>query len=425
MVKAKKASKGTFTRSKSKKGSRRGQQPRRRPRKSSDIDISQFINKAKSEPVVEEQVVDRTFDELPVHQEVLASVKKAGFTVPTPIQDQSIEIILDGNDLLGIANTGTGKTAAFLIPILDQLMKDRTKKVLIMAPTRELSVQINTEFNKLAKALKLNSVLCVGGTNMRMQFQVLRRKFNVVIGTPGRINDLIDRGKLNLSNYSIVVLDEVDRMLDMGFVNEVQGILEHTSKNRQSLFFSATLNNPVKKLIDSFSRDIKTVSVKSVETASTIEQDIVEFENIDNKLELLHDILVKDPNAKVVVFGRTKFGVQKLSDKLNKRGFETVSIHGDKSQAQRQRALKNFKKDVNVLVATDVAARGLHIDDVALVINYDIPETYDDYVHRIGRTGRAQKKGFALTFVPANSKKQEAAPKRPKKKFKKRNKPKA
>ncbi|HJM68539.1 MAG TPA: DEAD/DEAH box helicase, partial [Candidatus Babeliales bacterium] len=313
--------------------------------------------------------------------------------------------VLSGSDLVGMANTGTGKTGAFLIPTLHRMLQDRNVKALIMAPTRELALQIETEFKKFAKKLDFYSALCIGGTSMHQQYKMLRRPHNVVIGTPGRLNDLLDQGRLNISKFQIVVLDEVDRMLDMGFIEDVRKVLSLMPENKQSLFFSATMPANVKKLINEFSNDIKTISVKSVETASTIDQDIVEFAGLDDKLEVLHDILNKDDVSKVLIFGRTKRGVQNLVEKLNKRGFKAVSIHGNKTQAQRQRALMQFRRDaVNILVATDVAARGLDIEDVSHVINYDIPETYEDYVHRIGRTGRANKKGQALTFIQKGEK---------------------
>ncbi|MBT4856047.1 DEAD/DEAH box helicase [bacterium] len=374
---------------------------RRRPRTSPSIDITRFINKAQEAPAQpEENVVTRPFAELPLHKDLLTSIERRGFATPTPIQDQAIEQVLQGHDLLGIANTGTGKTGAFLLPILHLLLGNRNQKALILAPTRELALQIDTEFKKFAKKLDFYSALCIGGTSMHQQHKMLSRRFNIVIGTPGRVKDLVDRRRLDISKFDLIVLDEVDRMLDMGFVNDVREILDQTSKKKQSLFFSATMSPQIKKLIDDFSKDIKTISVKSVETASTIDQDIVEFGHPSEKLDILHDILIKDEVAKVLIFGRTKRNVQDLSEKLIKRGFKSASIHGNKTQAQRQQALSKFRNDkITMLVATDVAARGLDIQDVTHVINYDIPESYEDYVHRIGRTGRANKKGQALTFV--------------------------
>ncbi len=377
----------------------------RRPRPKPSIDISKFINKAVEAPTPQKEDATRPFSELSLDSKLLQSIEQRGFTNPTPIQDKCIETVLSGSDLVGMANTGTGKTGAFLIPTLHRMLQDRNVKALIMAPTRELALQIETEFKKFAKKLDFYSALCIGGTSMHQQYKMLRRPHNVVIGTPGRLNDLLDQGRLNISKFQIVVLDEVDRMLDMGFIEDVRKVLSLMPENKQSLFFSATMPANVKKLINEFSNDIKTISVKSVETASTIDQDIVEFAGLDDKLEVLHDILNKDDVSKVLIFGRTKRGVQNLVEKLNKRGFKAVSIHGNKTQAQRQRALMQFRRDaVNILVATDVAARGLDIEDVSHVINYDIPETYEDYVHRIGRTGRANKKGQALTFIQKGEK---------------------
>ncbi|OGB97129.1 hypothetical protein A3F06_04275 [candidate division TM6 bacterium RIFCSPHIGHO2_12_FULL_36_22] len=349
--------------------------------------------------------VTRTFAELPLDKKLLETIEGRGFINPTPIQDKSIDIVLKGKDLIGMANTGTGKTGAFLIPTLDRMLNDRNIKALILAPTRELALQIDTEFKKFSKKLGFNSALCIGGTSMHQQYKMLKQPHNLIIGTPGRINDLLDQGRIDISKFQIIVLDEVDRMLDMGFIDDVRKILSFMPKNKQSLFFSATMPKAVEKLINDFSTDIQTISVKSVETASTIDQDIVQFTGLEDKLETLHDILNKEDVTKVLIFGRTKHGVQNLTEKLNDRGFKAASIHGNKTQAQRQRALMQFRKDlVNILVATDVAARGLDIEDVSHVINYDIPETYEDYIHRIGRTGRANKRGQALTFVQKSEK---------------------
>ena len=331
---------------------------------------------------------------------ILDIISKMGFTTPTPIQDQAMPYILDGKDVIGLANTGTGKTGAFIVPLIDKVYKDRKQKVLIVTPTRELASQIDAEFREFSKGMQMFSTQIIGGANMGKQLSSLYRNPNFIIGTPGRLNDLIRRGKLKLSGFQNIVLDEVDRMLDMGFIEDIQKILSFLPDTRQSLFFSATISPRISNLIKNFLDNPITVTVKSAVTAENIEQDIIKVARDQNKLEVLHELLIKEEFDKVLIFGKTKRGVDSLSNELASRGFKATSIHGDKPQNKRERALRQFKQDeLNILVATDVAARGLDIDNVSHVINYDLPENYDDYVHRIGRTGRANKRGIALTFV--------------------------
>jgi ATP-dependent RNA helicase RhlE len=371
---------------------------RRKPAK--NINISQFINQAKQVAPQQEHVVNRVYSDFNLNSKLQENIAAKNYVTPTPIQDQGIDHIMAGKDFLGIANTGTGKTGAFLIPMINKVISDSSHQTLIITPTRELALQIDKEFRSLSLGLNMYSVICIGGTNLHRQHRDLKRKYNFVIGTPGRLKDLINRKQLNISNFKAIVLDEVDRMLDMGFVHDVSAILSNLPRERQSLFFSATTTPKVNQLINSFSQNLVTVSVKTNITASTIDQDIVKYKNNEDKLETLHQLLISDGFDKVLVFGRTKHGVKNLSRKLENRGFKVTSIHGNKSQPQRQRALTQFRQNyVKVLVATDVAARGLDIVDVTHVINYDIPQTYDDYIHRIGRTGRANKRGKALTFV--------------------------
>lgn len=247
--------------------------------------------------------------------------------------------------------------------------------------------------------MNIFSVLIMGGSGTFNQIQGLRKQHDFVIGTPGRIKDLKMRGKLNLANYNNIVLDEVDRMMDMGFINDMRFIISHLPGHRQSLFFSATLPREVLPIVQTFLRNPITISVKSQETAQNIDQDVIKIQG-RNKIDVLHNLLTEDGFEKVLVFGRTKWGVEKLSKTLQQRGFRALAIHGNKNQNQRQRALDQFKRhEIQVLLATDVASRGLDIDDVTHVINYDAPMSYEDYVHRIGRTGRADKKGKAITFV--------------------------
>jgi superfamily II DNA/RNA helicase len=305
-----------------------------------------------------------------------------------------------GKDVVGIADTGTGKTGAFLIPLLNKVGMNKDEKVLVMVPTRELAVQIQEEFKGFAKHLRLFSVCVVGGASIYRQINDLRHDHNFVIGTPGRIKDLIEREALYPDEFNTVVLDEADRMLDMGFVKDMREIMAAMPKNRHTLFFSATLSRDIEKLIGDFLNDPVRISVKTGDTSANVDQDVVRVPKGENKIDVLERLLSQKDFSKVVIFGRTKFGVEKLSKALAERGFKAESIHGNKNHSQRQRALGNFKGDrSNILVATDVAARGLDIPDVTHVINYELPATYDDYVHRIGRTGRSNKKGSALTFV--------------------------
>lgn len=368
--------------------------------KVSHIDVSRFIQKAQ---VVKEEIKyipQNQFADFKINPQLKQNIEQRGYPNPMPIQDQSIPHILAGKDLVGIANTGTGKTAAMLIPLIDKVFNNRSEKVIIITPTRELAFQIEDEFRQFAKGLGIWSVVCVGGMNIGQQIMNLRRKPNFVIGTPGRLEDLIKRKVLDLSVFSNVVLDEVDRMLDMGFYNDIKNILNCLPEVRQSLFFSATVSNEISELIKKLLKNPVTVSVKTGETAANVEQNIVRASGYSQKIEVLHDLLNKEEFSKVLIFGKTKIGVEKLSRTLYERGFKSESIHGDKNQHKRQRVLNLFKMDqINILVATDVAARGLDIPKVSHVINFDLPNTYEDYVHRIGRTGRANKAGHALTFV--------------------------
>jgi ATP-dependent RNA helicase RhlE len=323
------------------------------------------------------------------------------YQTPTPIQDQAIPLGLAGKDIIGLANTGTGKTAAFAIPALHRLMLEANSRALIIAPTRELAQQIEQECRWIAKGSGLTGAVLIGGAAMGPQLRDLRGDPQIVIGTPGRIKDHIDRGTLNLKTFNIVVLDEVDRMLDMGFVQDVRTILSDINPDRQSFFFSATLDAKVRTLIETFARDPETISVKSGDTVDSVHQDVINFGGTTEKLDKLHDLLIDPKVEKVIVFDETQRSVERLSKELTARGFKADAIHGGKTQGQRQRALDQFKGNrINILVATDVAARGIDVTGITHVVNYTVPHTYEDYVHRIGRAGRAGQIGYALTFVP-------------------------
>jgi ATP-dependent RNA helicase RhlE len=340
------------------------------------------------------------FDDFAVDPKVHANLKAKGFITPSPIQDQTIPIGLDNKDVIGIANTGTGKTAAFAIPVINALITRQNSRALIVAPTRELAQQIEQECRSLGKGGGFSGAILIGGTGMGAQLRDLRHNPRLVIGTPGRIKDHMERGTLKLQNFNIVVLDEVDRMLDMGFLPDVSHILRALAPQRQSFFFSATMDIKVKNLIHTFSNDPETVSVKSGESSDHVNQDVVRYAGNHEKMDKLHDILLKEEVAKVIVFDETQRSVEKLSNELVARGFSADAIHGGKTQGQRQRALESFKQSrTKILVATDVAARGIDVIDITHVINYSQPQTYQDYVHRIGRAGRAGRVGHALTFV--------------------------
>jgi len=301
---------------------------------------------------------------------------------------------------VGIANTGTGKTAAFLIPLINKLLNDKEAGILVMVPTRELAQQIMDELQGFVTGLRIAGAVCVGGAPLGPQIAALRRRPHVVIGTPGRLKDLLLRRTFSLSDFQTVVLDEADRMLDMGFIHDMRNILSELPKPHHTLFFSATLSPEIEKLIGEFLTTPARISVKTQEVAKSIEQDVIRVPKGEHKLDTLHKLLLQPEFNKVLVFGRTKHGVEKLAIALSERGIKAESIHGNKTQGKRQRALDLFKRDhVQVLVATDVAARGLDIVGVSHVINFDLPASHEDYIHRIGRTGRAGKKGKALTFV--------------------------
>lgn len=339
------------------------------------------------------------FSQYDISDKLKRNIAERGYSSTTEIQEKTIPYIMESKDVIGIANTGTGKTAAFLVPLINKSFHDRNQRVLIVVPTRELAVQIEGEFRIFTKGMDIEAVLSIGGVSIRRQMHALRHNPHFVIGTPGRLKDLIERKLLNLMLFQNVVLDEVDRMVDIGFIRDIQYLISFLPKIRQSLFFSATVDGKTKEILQSFVTNPITVSVKHQETVESIDQDIIRVTR-NSKLDTLHNLLMQKEFHKVLIFGRTKWGMEKLTRVLTQRGFKAAAIHGNKSQTQRQRALQEFKENqIQVLIATDVASRGIDIDDVTHVINYDEPASYTDYIHRIGRTGRAGKRGTALTFV--------------------------
>jgi superfamily II DNA/RNA helicase len=381
-------------------GGNRGGGFNRKPRKMPTFDPSQFINTNPVDTVEEKYKATHTFKSLGIRPQLLQTITKMGIVTPSPIQDQIIPTILKKRDVIGLAETGTGKTAAFLIPLIEHTLNEPKRQTLILAPTRELAIQIEKELHDLSAGFRIYSVTCVGGANIRPQIQALRQMNHFVIGTPGRILDLIQRRHFKPSQVSTVVLDEADRMLDMGFINDIKTILTATPRDRETLLFSATISRAAEDLMHNFLHDPVMVSVKKKDVTNSIEQNVIAYSH-NSKFETLLAELDKPEYKRVIVFGAMKHSVEKLAIQLNENHVKTESIHGNKSHGQRQRALTRFKNgSVQVLVATDVAARGIHVDDVSHVINYDLPNTFDDYVHRIGRTGRGSKKGKALTFIP-------------------------
>jgi len=363
------------------------------------IDPARFVRKATA--VQEEDYVPEfKFTDFKVHKKIIENIIAKGYKDPTPIQDKTIQFVLDGNDVVGIANTGTGKTAAFAVPLIHDLVTNMDNRLLVMAPTRELAQQIVEEMLSFSKGCGLKIALLIGGASMHLQTRALQASPRIVVGTPGRIKDHIGQRTLNLANFNRVVLDEVDRMLDMGFIRDITAILSRVNPVRQSLFFSATMEGETEKLIGKFSHNPKTVSTRTGVTADGVNQDVIWYAGKDQKLDKLHDLLIGEGRGKTIIFDDTKRSVEKLGKELLARGFSVDRIHGDKSQSQRSRAISRLKSgEIDILVATDVAARGIDVSDITHVINYSQPTTYDDYVHRIGRTGRAGKTGQAITFL--------------------------
>ncbi len=367
--------------------------------KANNINPQRYVAKAKKSSTCSIYDPDCKFSDFDFVDSLKSNIRKKGFDTPTKIQSQAIPCCSQGRDVMGLARTGSGKTAAFLLPMLNKAIKDKRQRCLIITPTRELANQIQKEFRFFAKGSKARSALIIGGANIRSQIGSLKQKPQFVVATPGRLIDIERRGIIKLRSFNNLVLDEVDRMLDMGFISDMKLIVSKLDKRRQVLFFSATMNKKVEKVARSFLTNPEKVQVEELSVQKNVEQNIVKVSK-HQKLDKLHDLLIKDGFEKVLIFSRTRRGTDKLSRKLDDRGFSVDAIHGGKSQSRREKIMKKFRQDqIEVLVATDVAARGLDIDDITHVINYDEPATYDDYIHRIGRTGRAGKTGNALTFV--------------------------
>ena len=345
------------------------------------------------------------FEDLKLENPILKAIEKQGYINPTPIQKQAIPILLNGHDLLGVAQTGTGKTAAFGIPILNHLLKEnntvgkRKIKALVVTPTRELAIQIAESFRAYGQFTNLRNTVVFGGVKQSKQVASLQQGVDILVATPGRLLDLMNQGYISFSNLKYVVLDEADQMLDMGFIHDVKKIIAKLPPKRQSLFFSATMPKSIVDLSQKMLGDFKRITIKPQQaTAEKVEQGVY-FVSKNNKPKLLIHLLEGRSSDSVLVFSRTKHGANKIVKVLDKANIKSAAIHGNKSQLQRQKALGAFKDgSLKVLIATDIAARGIDVDDLALVINYDLPNVSETYVHRIGRTGRASASGIALSF---------------------------
>lgn len=353
----------------------------------------------------------QTFLDMNLSEPVLKALNLTGYTHPTPIQEQAIPILLNGQDLLGVAQTGTGKTAAFALPMIDRLSKSKIKahprhtRALVLAPTRELAIQVHQSFVEYGKYTNQKYAVVFGGVGVQPQIRAVSQGVDVVIATPGRLLDLINQGALKLSGLEIFVLDEADRMLDMGFIHDIKKIIKFLPSIRHNLFFSATMPPEIETLANSILKKPARIEVTPVSSTAELIAQSVMLVDRENKRPLLNHIL-KDSNLKkVIVFSRTKHGANKIADFLDKNGVTADAIHGNKSQSARQNALDNFRKGkVRVLIATDIAARGIDIDDISHVINFDLPNVSEDYVHRIGRTARAGASGIAISFCDIEEK---------------------
>lgn len=375
--------------------------PGAKKKKESKLDPNLFVKKA--QPSGQEGFRSETpFSTLNLHPTLLRNLEAKGYESMTNIQEQAIPSLLEKRDLLGISNTGSGKTGAFLIPIIEQARLDpKNFTALIVTPTRELALQIEEEFKSLTKGMNLYSNTFIGGTNINSDFKALNRKLHVIVGCPGRLLDLANRKLLHLNQINTLVLDEFDRMLDMGFVHDVKRLVNAMTKRSHTMLFSATLEPTQKQLIDGLLNNPVTVKVNTgISTNENVDQEVIRVPEGKDKFDVLESLFRNDDLEKVIIFTETKRLADRLSKKLNQAGIKSGLIHGNKSQNFRNRTIDEFKAGMTqVLVATDVAARGIDVADVSHVINYQLPMSMDSYIHRIGRTGRAGKTGRAITFA--------------------------
>lgn len=338
------------------------------------------------------------FDNLGIAEKLLAVLKAAGFTTPTPIQRDAIPVGLEGRDIVGIAQTGTGKTIAFAIPMIQRIAREGGQGLVVL-PTRELALQVDEEYKKIAKKFGLRTAVVIGGASMNVQRAQVAKSPHVIIATPGRLIDILERGWCDLDKTNVVVLDEADRMFDMGFAPQIRKIMQRVPENRQTMLFSATMPAPIEKLAQKYMREPKRIEVARAGTASELVEQSLYVVPKPDKIRLLK-YLLKEEKGTVLVFSRTKYGAKRIARDLQRAGENATEIHGNLSLAQRRKALDGFKSgQYRVLVATDVAARGIDVTGISLVVNFDLPEQAEDYVHRIGRTGRAERWGKAISFA--------------------------
>jgi len=342
-----------------------------------------------------------SFEQFSFDRRITAGVKSVGYTIPTPIQQKAIPVILQGRDVLGLAQTGTGKTAAFVLPILQRLSQGPRGRVraLIVAPTRELAEQIHQDIVKLGRDTKIRSVTVYGGVSKGPQLAALRRGVEIVVACPGRLLDHVDAGGINLSHVEVLVLDEADRMCDMGFLPDVRRIIRQVPEKRQTLFFSATMPKDIRALADRILGDPKTVQIGTIAPAETVSHALYPVPE-DRRKELLIAMLQRTATGRVLIFTRTKHRARSLAVYMKKQGIRAAALQGNMSQNQRQQAINGFRNGkIDMLVATDIAARGIDVSQISHVINFDMPNTVDAYTHRIGRTGRIGRSGEAFTFA--------------------------
>ncbi len=348
----------------------------------------------------EEEYKGTAYAQLNLSDAILRNLDKKGFKYTTEIQDKCIPLILNGKNVLGISRTGSGKTGAFLISMIQKLANDPDKKLMVIAPTRELAKQISKEAVSIVRGLKMNVSTLIGGENMFFQKKQLQRGQDIIIGTPGRIKDFMQQGIIQYSNINNIIIDEVDRMLDMGFIDDIKFIFREISPEKQALFFSATHNNTVERIVKSMVSDFELIKLDNNKPNENVHQSTIEYKHLSEKIDLLQELLQKQEVEKTIIFVETKRFADQIESILYKERFKVGVIHGDKRQNFRKRMIQKFRRsNINHLVATNVAARGIDIDDITHVINLDEPKNYDEYIHRIGRTGRNGKSGAAYTFI--------------------------
>lgn len=380
------------------KGRKSSARSRKGGHQAKELPRNTFINNQASAKEVTYQ--GKPYEDFDFSAQMKKNLDFKGFTQTTEIQEKAIPEIINKTNLLGISATGSGKTGAFLIPLIDALISNNGEKLIVIAPTRELAEQIHKEALSLMRGTKLFSTLVIGGESMQKQINKLQKHNDIVIGTPGRIKDLIQQEKLDLKNYNNVVIDEVDRMFDMGFITDIRFIFAQTPQNRHALFFSATHNNQVEDIVNSLVDSYNIIKLSSNTPTNHVVQSVIDYSHSREKMTLLQELLEEEEVEKAIIFVETKRYADDVEQILRKNNFRVASIHGDKRQNVRKKVIDLFTKSkVDVLVATNVAARGIDIDDITHVINLDQPQSYDEYIHRIGRTGRNGAYGKALTFV--------------------------